>query len=77
LTLSSFIDLLKYLFSQQFHEKNPSKPYIISKKLNKDQDIVEGWFSHQRGCCGNNRIPSVSQYGYKNIKAPLNKTSHV
>jgi hypothetical protein len=50
LTLSSFIDLLKYLFSQQFQEKNPSKPYIILKKLNKDQDI-EGWFSHQRGCC--------------------------
>ena len=66
LTLSSFIDLLKYIFSQQFQEKYPSKPYIIPKRLN--QDIVEGWFSHQRGCCGDNREPTVLQYGYNNMK---------
>ena len=66
MTLSSFIDLLKYIFSQQFQEKYPSKPYIIPKRLN--QDIVEGWFSHQRGCCGDNREPTVLQYGYNNMK---------
>ncbi|CAG2207965.1 unnamed protein product [Mytilus edulis] len=36
--------------------KYPTKPYTIPKRFN--QDIVEGWFSHQRGCCGDNREPS-------------------
>ncbi|CAC5385467.1 unnamed protein product [Mytilus coruscus] len=66
LTLSSFIDLVKYVCSQQFQMKYPTKPYIIPKRFN--QDIVEGWFSHQRGCCGDNREPTVIQYGYNNTK---------
>ena len=66
LTISSLIDLVKYISREDFRVMYPSAPYIIPKRLN--QDIVESWFSHQRGCCGDNREPTVMQYGCNSTK---------
>jgi hypothetical protein len=50
----------------KFQDICPEKPYIIPRRLN--QDIVESWFSHQRGLCGDSREPTVSQSGQNNTK---------
>lgn len=51
---------------KKFQDIYPEKPYIIPRRLN--QDIVESWFSHQRGLCGDSCEPTVSQYGQNNTK---------
>jgi hypothetical protein len=51
---------------KKFQDIYPEKPYIIPRCLN--QNIVESWFSHQRGLCGDSREPTVSQYGQNNTK---------
>ncbi|CAC5390213.1 unnamed protein product [Mytilus coruscus] len=66
LTISAFLDLIKYISSEQCQTMYPSKPYIIPKRLS--QDIVESWFSQQRACCGSSREPTVMQYGFNCTK---------
>ena len=59
---------------KKFHDIHPEKTYIIPRRLN--QDIVESWFSHQRGLCGDSHEPTVSQYGQNNTKLLTSKNSY-
>ena len=65
ITITSFIDLCKYTMDKKFQDIYPEKTYIIPRRLN--QDIVESWFSHQRGLCGDSQA-TVSQYAQNNTK---------